>query len=230
MPKVRLEETELAEGASRIWWLFLITGIIWLWISLIILRLNLESVTAIAILFGFVAIGFGLNEFFAIPASTTGWKIAHGILGVVFVAAGIVAFFEPAGTFVALASLVAWVLLFKGIFDITVAIVTHETVRLWWIGLVIGVARDPGRLLGGRLLPRECASPRRLGSSAHAHARHHGDRDGVPAPLPQEDHQGRDGLDGLAAGFGRATRPERAAEAGGARCRPARPPPRTTRR
>ena len=139
MAKVRLEETELAEGASRIWWLFLITGIIWLWISLIVLRLNLESVTAIAILFGFVAIGAGLNEFFVIPASTTGWKIAHGILGVVFVAAGIVAFFEPAGTFVALASLVAWVLLFKGIFDITVAIVTHETVRLWWIGLIIGV-------------------------------------------------------------------------------------------
>ena len=135
---IRLEETELAEGASRIWWLFLITGIIWLWISLIILRLNLESVTAIAILFGFVAIGIGLNEFFAIPASTTGWKIAHGILGVVFIVAGIVAFFEPAGTFVALASLVAWVLLFKGIFDITVAIVTHETVRLWWVGLIVG--------------------------------------------------------------------------------------------
>jgi uncharacterized membrane protein HdeD (DUF308 family) len=137
---IRLEETELAEGASRIWWLFLLTGILWLWISLIVLRLNLESVTAIAILFGFVAIGAGLNEFFVIPASTTGWKVAHGILGVVFVAAGIVAFFEPAGTFVALASLVAWVLLFKGIFDIAVAIATHETVRLWWVGLIVGVA------------------------------------------------------------------------------------------
>jgi uncharacterized membrane protein HdeD (DUF308 family) len=136
---MRLEEIELAEGAARVWWLFLLTGILWLWISLIVLRLNLESVTAIAILFGIVAIGAGINEFLAIGASTTGWKIAHGILGVVFVAAGIVAFFEPAGTFVALASLVAWVLLFKGIFDITVAIVTHETVRLWWLGLIIGV-------------------------------------------------------------------------------------------
>jgi uncharacterized membrane protein HdeD (DUF308 family) len=136
---MRLEETELAEGASRVWWLFLLTGILWLWISLIILRLNLESVTAIAVLFGIVAIGAGINEFIAIGASTTGWKIAHGILGVVFAAAGIVAFFEPAGTFVALASIVAWVLLFKGIFDITVAIVTHETVRLWWLGLIVGV-------------------------------------------------------------------------------------------
>lgn len=140
MADLRLEETELAEGASRIWWLFLLTGILWLWVSLIVLRLNLESVTAIAVLFGFVAIGAGLNEFFAVPASTTGWKIAHGILGVLFIAAGIVAFFEPAGTFVALASLVAWVLLFKGILDITIAIVTHEVVPLWWIGLIVGVA------------------------------------------------------------------------------------------
>jgi hypothetical protein len=29
---MRLEETELAEGASRVWWLFLVIGIIWLWI------------------------------------------------------------------------------------------------------------------------------------------------------------------------------------------------------
>lgn len=137
MADMRLEETELAEGASRIWWLFLLTGILWLWISLIVLRLNLESVTAIAILFGIVAIGAGINEFLAIGASTTGWKIAHGILGVVFVAAGIVAFFEPAGTFVALASLVAWVLLFKGIFDIVLALVSHPA-HLWWVGLIVG--------------------------------------------------------------------------------------------
>jgi hypothetical protein len=36
----------------------------------------------------FVAIGAGISEFFAIAASTTGWKIAHGILRVIFIAAG----------------------------------------------------------------------------------------------------------------------------------------------
>jgi uncharacterized membrane protein HdeD (DUF308 family) len=133
-----IEETELAESASRFWWLYLLTGILWLWVTLIILRLNLDSVYAIAILFGFVAIGAGINEFLAMGASTTGWKIAHGVLGVVFVAAGIVAFFRPQGTFVALASIVAWVLLFKGIFDIVLALVTHPA-HLWWVGLVVGI-------------------------------------------------------------------------------------------
>jgi uncharacterized membrane protein HdeD (DUF308 family) len=133
-----LEETELAESASRFWWLYLLTGVLWLWVTLIILSLDIDTVYAIAILFGFVAIGAGLNEFFAMPASTTGWKIAHCILGVIFIAAGIVAFFRPQGTFVALAAIVAWVLLFKGIFDIVLAFITHPA-HLWWVGLIVGI-------------------------------------------------------------------------------------------
>jgi uncharacterized membrane protein HdeD (DUF308 family) len=135
--ELTLEESELAESASRFWWLYLITGVLWLWVTLIILSLDLDSVYAVAILFGFVAIGAGINEFLAMGASTTGWKIAHGILGVIFAAAGIVAFFRPQGTFVALAAIVAWVLLFKGIFDIVLALVSHPA-HLWWVGLIVG--------------------------------------------------------------------------------------------
>jgi uncharacterized membrane protein HdeD (DUF308 family) len=134
---VTMEETELAESAARLWWLYLITGVLWLWVTLIILSLDLDTVYAIAILFGFVAIGAGISEFFAMGASTTGWKIAHGVLGVIFVAAGIVAFFRPQGTFVALAAIVAWVLLFKGIFDIVLALMSHPA-HLWWVGLIVG--------------------------------------------------------------------------------------------
>ncbi len=138
MTNLSMEETELAESASRMWWLYLITGILWLWVTLIILSLDIDTVYAVAILFGFVAIGAGINEFFAIGVSTSGWKIVHGVLGVVFIAAGIVAFFRPQGTFVALAAIVAWVLLFKGIFDIILAFVSHPA-HLWWVGLIVGI-------------------------------------------------------------------------------------------
>ena len=133
-----VEEVELAETASRFWWLYLITGVLWLWVTLIILSLDIDTVYAVAILFGFVAIGAGISEFLMIGASTTGWRIAHGILGVIFIAAGIVAFFRPQGTFVALAAIVAWVLLFKGIFDIVLALISHPA-HLWWVGLVVGI-------------------------------------------------------------------------------------------
>src|SRR6185295_17897131 len=117
-----LEEADFAESASRVWWVFLITGIAWLWVALIVLRLDATSVTAIAVLFGIVAIGLGITEFIAMAGSTTGWKIVRAILGVLFIAAGIVAFFEPAGTFVAIAALVG------------------PKVGLWWLILILGIA------------------------------------------------------------------------------------------
>ena len=139
MSQFSLEESDFVEAAARIWWLFLVSGIAWLWVALIVLRVDASSVGAIAVLFGIVAIAAGINEFIAMPSSTTGWKIARGILGALFVIAGIVAFFKPGGTFVALASLFAWIVLFKGIFDVTVALIGPK-LHLWWVGLLIGIA------------------------------------------------------------------------------------------
>ena len=138
MPRMNLDDNEFLETASRSWWLFLITGIAWLWIAMIVLRLNLDTVYAISILFGFVAIGAGINELMAIPMSSTGWKWARGILGVICIAAGIVAFFSPEDTFVALAALVGWLLLFKGTFDVLAGIIAHP-LPLWWLTLTLGL-------------------------------------------------------------------------------------------
>ena len=138
MQRMTLEEADFVESASNVWWVFLVAGIAWLWVALIILRLNATSITAISIMFGIVAIAAGVNELIGMPSSTTGWKIARGILGVLFIIAGIVAFFQPAGTFVALASLFAWIVLFKGIFDVTLALVGPK-VGLWWVILIVGI-------------------------------------------------------------------------------------------
>jgi uncharacterized membrane protein HdeD (DUF308 family) len=96
-------------------------------------------VYAISILFGVVAVVAGVNEFFAISVSTTGWKWVHGILGVLFVLVGIYALWNPYDTFATLAALVGVFLLFKGIFDITVAFVTKDEFELWWLQLVLGL-------------------------------------------------------------------------------------------
>jgi uncharacterized membrane protein HdeD (DUF308 family) len=133
------EEREvLGEAASR-WWIFLLSGIAWLVFSVVIFRFDIGSVTTIGILFGVVAIMAGLNEFLAISVSTTGWKIAHGILGVIFILVGIFALVEPGEAFAALASVIGFYFLFKGIFDITLAISTKGEFELWWLQLVAGL-------------------------------------------------------------------------------------------
>jgi uncharacterized membrane protein HdeD (DUF308 family) len=133
------EEREVAREAGRWWWVFLLTGIAWLVFSLIIFRFDITSAATVAILFGVVAIVAGVNEFMAMGVSTTGWKIVHGILGVIFVLVGVFAFIEPGSTFEALAAVIGFFFLFKGIFDIVVAIATKGEFDLWWLQLIAGI-------------------------------------------------------------------------------------------
>jgi uncharacterized membrane protein HdeD (DUF308 family) len=133
------EEREVVRDAARWWWVFLLTGIAWLVFSLIIFRFDITSARSIAILFGVVAIMAGVNEFMAMGVSTTGWKIVRGLLGVIFIVVGIFAFIEPGSTFEALASVIGFFFLFKGIFDIAVAIATKGEFEMWWVQLIAGL-------------------------------------------------------------------------------------------
>ena len=130
---------EVLEDTADRWWIFLITGIAWLVFALVVFQWDYTSVSAISYLFGVVAIVAGVNELLEISISTRGWKWAHALVGVLFIAVGIWALFHPYDTFKTLAALVGVFLLIKGIFDITVAFVTKEEFELWWMQLVIGL-------------------------------------------------------------------------------------------
>ena len=133
------EERELVEETADRWWLFLLTGIAWLVFALLVFQWDYTTVYAISYLFGVVALVAGLNEFLAIGVSTTGWKIVRGILGVLFVIAGIWALVHPHNAFATLAALIGFFLLFKGIFDVTVAFMTKPQFDLWWLQLTVGI-------------------------------------------------------------------------------------------
>ena len=133
------EEREVVEDAADRWWLFLVTGIAWLVFALIVFQWDYSTVYAVSILFGVVALFAGVNEFFQIAVSTTGWRIVHGILGVLFVIAGIWALVHPHNAFATLAGLVGFFLLFKGIFDLMVAFMARGTFELWWFQLIVGI-------------------------------------------------------------------------------------------
>jgi uncharacterized membrane protein HdeD (DUF308 family) len=133
------EEREVTEAAADRWWIFLLTGIAWLVFALLVFQWDYTTVYAISFLFGVVALTAGLNEFFAITVSTTGWKIVRAILGVLFVIAGVWALVHPHNAFATLAALMGFFLLFKGIFDLTVAFVAKEQFELWWLQLTVGV-------------------------------------------------------------------------------------------
>jgi uncharacterized membrane protein HdeD (DUF308 family) len=134
-----LEAREAGERATRWWWLFLVTGFIWLLVSIIVLRFDYTTVTAVAVLFGVVALFAGVNELFAIAASRGWWSVLHGLLGVLFVVVGIIAFIHPGDTFRALAAVISFFFIFKGFFDIIVSIATKDEIGVWWLQLVAGI-------------------------------------------------------------------------------------------
>src|SRR5262245_52352320 len=109
------------------WWLLLITGIGWVLVALVLLRFDYTSVSAISILFGVVAIMAGVAEIGVLILARGWWKLLHGFLVVVFIAAGIVAFIHPGNTFRALAAVFSFFLVLAGIVDIVISIsARHE--------------------------------------------------------------------------------------------------------
>ena len=136
---VMFDEREVLEEAADKWWLFLITGIAWLIFSLLVFQWDYTTVAAVSSLFGVVALIAGVNEFFQIAVSTTGWKIAHGVLGVLFVIGGIWALAHPHNAFLTLSALIGYFFLFKGIFDLTIAFAARRVAELWWLQLIVGI-------------------------------------------------------------------------------------------
>jgi uncharacterized membrane protein HdeD (DUF308 family) len=133
------DEREVLRSASGAWWVFLVTGIAWLVFAVVVFRFDITSVRSIGILFGAMAIAAGVNEFIAVLVSTIGWKFVHGLMGVVFVLVGLFAFIEPGSAFAALASVMGFFFLFKGILDIAVAMTTKGEFDLWWLQLIAGI-------------------------------------------------------------------------------------------
>jgi uncharacterized membrane protein HdeD (DUF308 family) len=67
------------------------------------------------------------------------WKLLHGLLALLFIVTGIVAFIHPGNTFLALAAVFSFFLIFAGTFDIVIAISTRHEIEVWWLQLVGGI-------------------------------------------------------------------------------------------
>ena len=120
------------------WWMFLITGIAWLIISVVVLRVTTASVATVGILLGVVFLLAAVNEFMIAAIKHT-WRWAHILLGILFVVGGIWAFARPFDAFWSLASVLGLLLIFKGTLDIINAVMTRDINGAWWLGLVAGI-------------------------------------------------------------------------------------------
>jgi uncharacterized membrane protein HdeD (DUF308 family) len=125
--------------AARYWWVFIVTGILWLIISLIVLRSTTTSVTTVGILIGVVFLLAGITEVMVAGVTSGGWKVVHIILAILFLVTAIWGFANPKDAFWALASVVGFILVIYGGVELAEAIVTRDVNPLWWLGLALGI-------------------------------------------------------------------------------------------
>ena len=134
-------QADVRAAAKRItdnWWWFLIAGVAWLIISVLVLRFDVTSVATVGALIGALFLVAGLDEFF-IASIRESWAWARVLLGVVFIVGAIWAFASPFDAFWALASAFGLLLILRGTLDVVQSTATRALNPLWGLGLVTGI-------------------------------------------------------------------------------------------
>lgn len=122
---------------GRAWWLFLIAGLVWIFVSLLVLQFDQTSINTITAIIGIVFFLAAFEEALH-AAALKGWRWLHALLAVLFILGGVWSFAYPAQTFGALALLLAWFLLIGGTVEIVVSLMNRDA-DLWWLGLITGI-------------------------------------------------------------------------------------------
>jgi uncharacterized membrane protein HdeD (DUF308 family) len=131
-------------GAARevtgYWWMWLLAGIAWIVISLVILQFNNASVTTVGILVGLM-FTFASVENFALlyMPETGGTRWVPAIFGGLFLVAAIICFVNPQGTFATLADILGFLFVLVGFWWMIQAFMEKDFNSLWWLGLVGGI-------------------------------------------------------------------------------------------
>jgi len=128
---------EAAQQVTSLWWTFLVAGFAWFVVSIVVLQLNLTSAGTVGVLLGVIFLVSALEEFFTASASAWGW--ARVLLGIFFLIGAIWSFTDPLGTFVSIADVLGFLLIFKGTLDIVSSITSQPANPVWWLGLIAGL-------------------------------------------------------------------------------------------
>lgn len=136
---MELEDKVMAEEAGKWWWLFLVTGIIWLMLGFVVLRFDTTSVATVGFLLGAMFVVATVNEAMIASASHGGWKFVHYAMAVLFVFGAAWAFINPGESVFALASVLGFILFFMGTLAIMTAVASKGENPLWGLGLAVGI-------------------------------------------------------------------------------------------
>jgi len=132
------DERQAIESLSKMWWLWLVFGVVWTLVAVVILQFDQASITTVGVIIGLMFLGVAAQNFVLAGLADRGrWLFA--IFSVLFLGAAVVAFISPENTFTALADSLGFIFLVVGVFWLIEAFMAREVNELWWIGVIAGI-------------------------------------------------------------------------------------------
>ncbi len=130
-------EQEAIKKLASFWWLWLVFGVIWIVVALVVLQFSESSFAIIGVMIGAMFIGAGI-QYMAISALVPKWRWVWLIVGALLIIWGVVAIFNPVSTFNAFADILGFIFLLVAFIWIAQAFSERGHNDLWWLGLVSG--------------------------------------------------------------------------------------------
>ena len=123
---------------ARYWWLWLVAGIAWAVIALVILQFDEASIRTVGTLIGIMFLISGIqNLAIAVVVAQLRWILV--LFGLLFVAAGVLSLIQPEETFAGVADILGFLFLLVGVFWTMQAFLGREANQFWWLGLIAGI-------------------------------------------------------------------------------------------
>jgi len=129
---------ETAREITGQWWTWLVAGIAWGVIALVILQFDAASVTTVGVLVGAMFTLAAVENFTltALPGATR-WVSA--LFGGLFAVSAVICFADPSGTFAGMADMLGFLFLLVGVWWMVRAFLERPVNPLWWSGLISGI-------------------------------------------------------------------------------------------
>ncbi|HVP02661.1 MAG TPA: DUF308 domain-containing protein [Solirubrobacteraceae bacterium] len=129
---------EAAREYTGYWWLWLVVGIAWLVVSLVVLQFDSASVTTVGIIVGVLFVVLGVQNI-ALAYTMPSGRWLPVFFGVLFLICGVICFVHPRKTFAGTADILGFLFLMIAIWWMVQAFVERPVNPAWWVGLIAGI-------------------------------------------------------------------------------------------
>ena len=129
---------EAIASVARWWWLFLVTGVLWMVVAAVIFQYDAASAATVGYIVGFMLLFTGIEQFL-VASAAEGWKWVWVLFGVFFLVGGVWAILNPIGTAASLAQSLGILFGLIGVFWTIEAFAAKAVNPVWWLTLVSGL-------------------------------------------------------------------------------------------